>query len=600
MDIRYIRDVVFFFMVFALAFPDIPKFLQIPFISGPLVSRAIFYPLVAAFIFTAIWRQKSKDLFVNFYPFKRYFFITLAVLLVSEIFGFLQYPFQDFIFSHLINLPPHYAKTVDLFHMVGIELKPETIVGASFIVKNFKNLILGTFFSLGCSYIIYCWYRNEVQRAFSIMYKALVLLVSLMTIYCIIELIYLSGNPFAGDLLTLVNPYIHNIASEGGWHPPLLWRGQMRAIFDEPSYLGIFASFAFPLFWLYFYKEKKKSHLAFLWLLQVCLAVELFLSQARTGIFLFVVEIFIYALGLIWFYRYGLEKSTILKRSIIICAGILIAFGFSHYFINYQMIPRINTFEDRKARVATSEMLWTDYDKYGLRFLGKSAFLSYNSQGKNPNTNKKQNNNSAGADSGKLSTENQLGNKGYLENNLLSLRDSNARSNKTRYTYMMADLRLGMAHPLLGVGPGLRSGYITMYLKEEKNLNSELIDNMRIIKEKGTLSQVYAYLGDYTIRFSESGLLGFILFIIPIAILLIFSFDYFKNICWEKLVFESWLYHLTFNTILGLILLSGFSVNFTIIFILWIFLGLGYALYFPNPMEKKPKYNVFRLLIHRH
>ena len=53
MDMRYTRDVVFFFMVFALAFPDIPKFLQIPFISGPLVSRAIFYPLVAAFIFTA-------------------------------------------------------------------------------------------------------------------------------------------------------------------------------------------------------------------------------------------------------------------------------------------------------------------------------------------------------------------------------------------------------------------------------------------------------------------------------------------------------------------------------------------------------------------
>lgn len=597
MDMRYTRDVVFFFMVFSLAFPDIPKFLQIPFISGPLVSRAIFYPLVAAFIFTAIWRQKSKDLFVNFYLFKRYFFITLAVLLVSEIFGFLQYPFQDFIFSHLINLPPHYAKTVDFFHMVGIKLKPETIVGASFIVKNFKNLILGTFFSLGCSYIIYCWYRNEVQRAFSIMYKALVLLVSLMTIYCIIELIYLSGNPFAGDLLTLVNPYIHNIASEGGWHPPLLWRGQMRAIFDEPSYLGIFASFAFPIFWLFFYKEREKSYLTFLWLLQVCLAVELFLSQARTGIFLFVVEIFIYALGLIWFYRCGIERRTILKRSILICAGLMIAFGFSHYFINYQLIPRINRFEDMKARVATVEILQSDYDKYGFRFLGKSAFTL--TAPPSSQVNKRHKGKSLDAKMEKSGAVSQLGNKGYLEDNLLSLSDSNARSNKTRYMYMIADLRLGIAHPLLGVGPGLRSGYITVYLERAGSLNSELIDNMKKVKEKGTLNQVYAYLGDYTIRFSESGLLGLISFLIPVCYLCMLVFGHIRNECFNKLTLETYLCYLTFIALFFTILLSGISVNFTIIFIFWIFLGLGFALYLPGKIDNKGKSGKFGSFLYR-
>jgi hypothetical protein len=593
MDIRYIRDVIFFFLVFALAFPDIPRFLQIPLISGPLVSRAVFYPLIMAFIFTVIWRHKSKDLFVNLDPFKRYFFVTLTVLLVSEIIGLFQYPYEEFIFSHLTNLPLHYAKAVNLFHMVGIEISSKKIVGASFIIKNIKNLVLGTFFSLGCSYIIYCWYRNDVRRAFSIMYKALVFLVSLITIYCVIEMIYLSGNPFAGDLLTLINPYLHNIASEGGWHPPLLWRGQMRAIFDEPSYLGIFASFAFPVFWLFFYKETRKIHLAFLWILQVCLAIMLFLSQARTGIFLFMVEILIYTIGLIVFYRYGSSKATILKRSVLICIGFLMAFGFSNYFINYQLIPRINRFEDTKARVATADILRSDFDKYGLRLLGKSAFSSNNFHDKRTNINKKQNKYSTEANAGKLGAENQLGTKGYLENNLFSLSDSNARSNKTRYTYMMADLRLGMTNPLLGVGPGLRSGYITMYLEGEKGLNSELLDNMKKVKEKGTLSQVYAYLGDYTIRFSESGLLGLISFLFPIYFLFILSFNYIKNICWKKLVLESWLYHLTFNTILGAILLSGFSVNFTIIFILWIFLGVGYALYFPNPIKKELGDNIF-------
>lgn len=324
------------------------------------------------------------------------------------------------------------------------------------------------------------------------MYKALVFLVSLITIYCVIEMIYLSGNPFAGDLLTLINPYLHNIASEGGWHPPLLWRGQMRAIFDEPSYLGIFASFTFPVFWLFFYKETCKIHLAFLWILQVCLAIELFLSQARTGIFLFMVEILIYTIGLIVFYRHGSSMATILKRSVLICIGFLMAFGFSNYFINYQLIPRINRFEDTKARVATADILRSDFDKYGLRLFGKSAFSSNNSH-----------------------------DKGYLENNLFSLSDSNARSNKTRYTYMMADLRLGMTNPLLGVGPGLRSGYITMYLEEEKDLNSELLDNMKKVKEKGTLSQVYPYLGDYSIRFGESGLLGLISYLFPICFLFV-------------------------------------------------------------------------------
>lgn len=51
------------------------------------------------------------------------------------------------------------------------------------------------------------------------------------------------------DILRTVNPCIHSIENDGTWWPPLLWGGQLRSVFAEPSYFGIYAAFAMPLLW---------------------------------------------------------------------------------------------------------------------------------------------------------------------------------------------------------------------------------------------------------------------------------------------------------------------------------------------------------------
>lgn len=43
----------------------------------------------------------------------------------------------------------------------------------------------------------------------------------------------------------------------------------------------------------------------------------------------------------------------------------------------------------------------------------------------------------------------------YVESNAASLANPDQRSNRARYSVMEADFKIGLAHPLIGVGKGL-------------------------------------------------------------------------------------------------------------------------------------------------
>lgn len=56
--------------------------------------------------------------------------------------------------------------------------------------------------------------------------------------YGVLDVWYLSGSHTAEYILTELNPIVHEIKSNGTWWPPLLWKGQLRSLFAEPSYLA--------------------------------------------------------------------------------------------------------------------------------------------------------------------------------------------------------------------------------------------------------------------------------------------------------------------------------------------------------------------------
>lgn len=92
--------------------------------------------------------------------------------------------------------------------------------------------------------------------------KAILCSAVIIIAYSVIELGWLANSNAAGKILSTINPYIHSIKDDGKWWPPLLWNAQLRSIFAEPSYYGIYMAFALPWFWYEIYNQKSKLYMA--------------------------------------------------------------------------------------------------------------------------------------------------------------------------------------------------------------------------------------------------------------------------------------------------------------------------------------------------
>jgi hypothetical protein len=114
------------------------------------------------------------------------------------------------------------------------------------LFKFIKDIIKENFFFLGVSLWIFHLYKNSWHQAFNDIKKAVLLLTILLSVYSFVEIFYLKGNVLAKDILITINPFFYDVQSSHGWWPPLLWNGQLRSLFPEPSFFGIVAAMILP------------------------------------------------------------------------------------------------------------------------------------------------------------------------------------------------------------------------------------------------------------------------------------------------------------------------------------------------------------------
>lgn len=161
--------------------------------------------------------------------------------------------------------------------------------------------------------------------------------------------------------------------------------------------------------------------------------------------------------------------------------------------------------------------------------------------------------------------------KSYGENNISSLSKKDRRSNNQRYGVMKADLDIFKENPLLGIGQGLRTPYVLNHLDEDTLNGAEVKMWIENIKNKGLINISIPMLGEYTSRLSETGIISFVLFMGPIAFLLVRLLIYvFKN---PK---DIWIIFFTIAYIESL--LTGIGTTLNELYYFWILLGFGYAL----------------------
>ena len=295
----------FFLICFSLVFNNIPKPIQMNFIGAILSSKLVFYPFIIGLVYTLYSEYKYKNVFVNFKLFSKFLLIYLVITFLSLIIGLYTYPYYDLIINSPTLQIEKLPKVISILNNLGMYPDEKLLIIFWTIARTLKTTFLEIIYTFFGAYMIYCWYHNNGEEGFKILIKAVLSSLVVVFFYSVIELFYLGGNTTAKNILEIITPYFHTIKLDGNWWPPLLWKGQLRSIFAEPSYYGIYFSFAMPLLWYVALKSKGFINKILIYLAITFFSFGVFLTQARTAVALLMGEILILSFVAIYIYIYA-------------------------------------------------------------------------------------------------------------------------------------------------------------------------------------------------------------------------------------------------------------------------------------------------------
>ncbi|MCF0256470.1 MAG: O-antigen ligase family protein [Bacteroides heparinolyticus] len=520
-----LRNKLFFSIVLFVIFPNIPRPLQFNFLGVFLGKDLSFYPILAGVLY-AFYKRVRRPIDKEEKVLFAYIIVYIAVMMVSFLHGLAIYPYYEAILSGPVDQIEKLPALQRILSNHGIQIETGVLLKAWMFARPIKSFLLETFWYFAVPYLVFNWYRKDAHEGFSILTKAVFISTVLVCSYNVLDFFYLKGSPVAEQILIVLNPIVHDIKSNGTWWPPLLWKGQLRSLFAEPSYYGIYAAFAMPFLWYLLGQAQTTKKKSVLILVMFMFTYGLFLTKARTANALFIGEQILLLLFSLW-----KKQMAFLKRTIFILIVSLITFLLATFSL---------------------------------------SFMTGSPQGKSMGYGNKGNTEVAS----------------YLEDNLGSLANKNKRSNRARFSILEASIAIGKQYPVLGVGKSLRNAYIPDYLSDEGKSNSEVQYWIKNQREKGIMKSGFPALGEYCTRFAETGILGLMIYLLPSLFL---AFMLLKRIKltneqreWEQYIF--------FFISLAGTMASGLGDNLNITCSYWILMGLGYALIlFPNKKEQNER-----------
>lgn len=550
MNTKFI-DFLFAFLVFSLPFKYIPRVIWQTFLGGPFGQDLVVYPLLIGFIYTAYCQWKYKNVIYKWNVFKKFIFAYLAVLLVSLAWGLFNYPYYEQILNGPADQIEKLPKVLAILQGIGISVAEKTLLEIWMFARPIKAVFFETLYTFGAAYMIFCWYHARAQRAIDILLKVTTVDLIIVAAYGLVDVCYQNGQIWAQNFISLTIPLFHGDVSSKfdyfQFHTYLFWDAQNRSVFLEPSYFGIYMAFAFPLLWWNIFRQTAKWKQATLLGLFVVLAFEIFLTQSRTALAVNCAVLAIFAVLCV----YHMKKHLLLLLAAL-CFGVVISFAGSMEFMRLGQVPSQ---------------------------IGELTSLAIKRQ----NMEKVQANN--GTDVVNVQT--------YIDKNLKSLVDTgkknaHAGSNHSRFTVQKTHIRIGLEHPLFGIGTGLRQGYLRDKL--DKDPGEEIQKWNKNIDKRGLLRAGFANLGDFTLRFAETGFLGLGLYLLPsLALLLAYAKVLVKH--GEKI--EPYLFcSLSFIGIMS----TGMGDGMNITFCYWMIMAISFLFFTSSKVSFKLPFGLKRYL----
>lgn len=329
---KRLHCVIIFMSVFCLIFDNIPRILQLTTISNGLSTKLTWY-----FLFTLmllyLYKFKrdhiiaERDEFRTFYCYVSFLMITL---LLSNVCGLISYPYYEELLSGPSKQIEKLPMVLSFLNSYGIPIDQKQLTMIWISVRSIKGVILGTLYTLGFSFILYRFFKKDVDFYYGLISKAVLASIIVLCLYSSVEILYLAGSGIAQHILTVINPMIHPIAVDHGWWPPLLWNGQLRSMFSEPSRMGNYLAFAMPFLWgKYLLSETRKTGLLLLILFYTFM---IFLTKARTAVAMYWGILFLLFIGVLY-----IHEKQLIKKFLCICGVTIVALALSLAFINFGM-----------------------------------------------------------------------------------------------------------------------------------------------------------------------------------------------------------------------------------------------------------------------
>lgn len=435
----FYQRVLFVFTILLLPFTCFPT-------SFPLINRTpYFLTLTIGYV---LFLGEKIFFRVQFSKTEKYTIIFLCLFIIwmilTSIIGIFSYPFYEYINLESIDSFKNIYNNVAI--LIGID--ELTTIKFLMIFKAIKGIFAQILYTYFISFWVYHIYKNNWQIAFRDLRNSLLILCTTLCIYSLFEINYLVGGEIGRRVLGTINPLYMSIADLHGWWPPLFWKGQLRSMFAEPSFLGMFSALAIPIL-LSFFFEKRFTKISVIvgTLVYFEFVIMLTLSKARTGLILFCIELVLLIIVILIFQRPLWKRIT----CILVCTLLSFFTG-----------------------------LWIT-----------SCFATSNSD---------------------------VAVGSYVSQNITSV-VGNKRSNSARQANVVATTKIGIQHPLFGVGLGMKDVYLDKNLLPDDRRNSEVANWSKYMYEKGPVKSGYPILNQLSVILAEQGFIGLLMFLFPVCVL---------------------------------------------------------------------------------
>lgn len=314
--------------IFCLIFDNIPKFLQLNTISNGFASNFTWYFLFILMI-VLIYQKYLGNFIIDGkdYQYIKYILILIIVFFFSNIWGLFSYPYYNELLSGPSSQIEKLPVMLTFLHTHGIQIDEKHLTILWIGIRTIKGTVLYIIYTFGFSFILYQFFKKDWNYYFDLIIKVTIASITLLCMYSIVELFYLAGFDFAKNILSTINPMIHPIAVDHGWWPPLLWKGQLRSMFSEPSRMGNYLAFAMPFLWGKFLMSDKKSK--GLIILITFYTFMIFMTKARTAVAMYWGILALLFLGVLY-----IRRKKLFKKFFILCGITVLSLVFSIGFIN--------------------------------------------------------------------------------------------------------------------------------------------------------------------------------------------------------------------------------------------------------------------------